>query len=389
MSYSISARGRSIVRTYHKVALVINLDNEQHTYASYGVGTHETCANRADSWEKAQREFPALILWVLASFGSIEAFNDLCTHLSRLIKSGLRRFGKFTEDSVQNVLTDIWMIMSGNKPTSKSYDHAKSGLSTWVNTRCRLEISNKKRWSHRLLTGLDRALDGQEEDLDCIGNEDLGLTFESADPDTVDKKVDKWICLDSFADLSVEDYGRRESIDHGLKLDKLRQRIGEDNWKVLRLYFIDTKKKINRDGQEVFDENGQPVFVPLSIEDVGNVLGITKMGAQKKILRTINEVRRMRLGNRCEPLVSLGGRKRQAKLVDLKVRKREFAPEGELLVVDKMTDNSFRSPFGSHVCMPNRPQERLRTALANGISPKFADYVRKIRGEGFVMYSAD
>lgn len=230
-----------------------------------------------------------IILWCLGfKFGVKDAVNDFLDRVAPIVKSRLRQLqGWWSADDVSNMLTDIWMVLSGAKPRSKPYDPQKSQLSTWIGKRTLAYVSEKQRQKRlaKRLAGLSLILDDDTE-LSSIGNKQLfGLIFEPSDPDTVRGKWTK---------MSAKPAGILEKVvetENEKALSDILSDIDPVDREILELSFLEgTSCQAIRD----------------SLENRG-IVTMTMNGVRKRIIRTINGLRQ-KLQPGAPPVIGLKGR---------------------------------------------------------------------------------
>lgn len=244
---------------------------------------------------------------------------------------------------LQDCVSAIWEDLGKFRPTKrKSWLGAvieRPGIAnfgTWIYWRVK---HHKKLWYAR-----QESKKRREKDLDVlIGKVPMKRTVE-------------YRSLDQLGENTP-----RCSLDQKDRVDSLKSKFSEKDWEVLNDFYVKG----------------------LTLKDIAAKTEMTSMGVQKRIKRLVNSVRPAD-----QPIVNLGGR-RQRETMILKMNQRQSPPheEGVLRVVDAPCSGYRHN--GHQVFMPDRPNERLQSSLGATISPNFADYVRKVRGNGFVMLVAD
>lgn len=276
------------------VSFASDLDGKVQ-YASFGGDVD----NRQSVEVEPQSEFGIklyqIAVWVLAMFAqkhdAKNTLNRLLEGFVPLIKASLARQYVYSELSINNLLVDIWMILSGNNVKAKTYSPDKGDFSTWLDYRCRGEKTRILRGKYRRnLCGLDSILRGLEgsEELESIGSRSLfGLSFEPSDPDQIDNK---WVKMSKKEDPTVDRVARKEE-SAGLR--KVLRKLPADNAKCLSLYFVKG----------------------LTLREIAIEMDMSAMGVQKKIKRTLNVIRQ-HYGIE-GAVVSLGGKNRMVKMLDV------------------------------------------------------------------------
>lgn len=302
-----------------------------------------------------------LVVWVLCVVGRVyEVFglksdNRHNEEIARVLESHVRiaaaSLGMFSERKNFNPFHFVADCISSCWLDLHKYDPSKSEFGTWVFWRVRLQ---KARWLRQRQRG------NREKDLDILlkSVKKADSTFDSDE----NIRTKEFRSFQELRDSLIKDeYVRCESVDHKLRLDKLAAKFDVKDWEVLKMYFVKG----------------------MTLKDIGEKTSMTSMGVQKKLLRLINGLR-----PKDQPILSLGGKKQRTNLF-LKLAVKEYPPqeEGVLRVVDN-PPSGYRHN-GHQVYMPDRPNERLQLSLSNGLSPRFSDYVRKVKGEGFTMLVAD
>lgn len=230
-----------------------------------------------------------IILWCLGfKFGVKDAVNDFLDRVVPIVKSRLRQLqGWWSADDVSNMLTDIWMVLSGAKPRSKPYNPQKSQLSTWIGKRCLAYVSEKQRQKRlaKRLAGLSLILDDDTE-LSSIGDKQLfGLIFEPSDPDTIRGKWTK---------MSAKPAGILENIvatENEVAIERILSKIDPIDRKILEQSFLE-----GLSCQDIRD----------SLERLG-LATMTMNGVRKRIIRIVNGLRQ-KLQPGSPPVVGLKGR---------------------------------------------------------------------------------
>lgn len=282
---------KSVMQDCQGVSFATGLQDGKIQFASFGGEDNRQCVEVSEKSEFG-RHADLLVLWVCGFlFGAKDAVNDFLGGIVPIVKSRLKQFqGWYNQEEVDNVLTDIWMKMTGNSPRGgAAFDPQKGELSTWIGSQI-LGYTTKNSRSRKLakkLLGLSVIVDDDIE-LSSIGDKGLfGLTYEPADNDTVQTKWTRMVRMDNPT------FDRVASLENSRSLEKVLAKLPDDNRQCLELYFVDE----------------------WTLQDIANKMEMSRMGVQKKLLRTIN---RLRQHYGIEGAVlSLGGKKRMVKMLDL------------------------------------------------------------------------
>jgi hypothetical protein len=277
--------------SYNGIEFVSDCRNGSIHWASYGADTvGYSPLVKGDLEAKDGGVLDLIILWVLGfRFGVADCVNDFLSKVVPIVKERLRQIQGWTSvDDVNNMLTDIWMCLSGAKSKVSNFDPNKGKLSTWVGYRCFGHVTDKLRRKKlaKKLAGLSLIVD-DDIPLSSIGDAGLlGLTFESSDSDEVRGKWTK---------LSPKKSGVLEEIvqtENEVAVERALSRIDPIDRKMLEMHFL---QQISC--QDIRD----------SVVRLGLIESITMNGVRKRIMRVVNGLRQ-KLQPGSPPVVGLKGR---------------------------------------------------------------------------------
>jgi RNA polymerase sigma factor (sigma-70 family) len=272
------------------VEFVSSIQDGSIQYASFG--GEDYWAKKVEEDSRKVKTFlgsvDLLVLWVCGMcLGGKNAVNDFLGGLVPMVKSRLRQWqGWYNQEEVDNILTDIWLTMSGHKKSRKNksapFDPKLGELSTWISNRVRSYTSDKQRQKRlaKKLLGLGMIVD-DDTPLSSIGLFGLGLTYEPSDSDQIGNK---WVQLSKMDNPTFDRVAR---LEESRGLQKILARLGQKDREVLEGYFLEG----------------------LTFQQLADKCGFAnKSGPQKAVLRIVNGLRdHYKRGE--EKIVRLGGKK--------------------------------------------------------------------------------